>query len=68
MIDGEEFDIFYEGGRFGAKDKEGKIIVEAIYEDAKFFSARREIMIRYENGVMYYIYVFNNERYTEDEW
>ncbi len=67
-IPGYEYDIYVVGRKFGAKDKEGNILVEAIYEEADFMMGRSEVMIGYENGVKYYIYVENNERYTESEW
>lgn len=69
LVEGYEFDILYENGKFGAKDKEGNVIVEPSYESANFMLGRSEVMIGYEDGVKYYIYVFNNnERYTEEEW
>lgn len=69
LVEGYEFDILYENGKFGAKDKEGNVIVEPNYESANFMLGRSEVMIGYEGGVKYYIYVFNNnERYTEEEW
>ncbi|CAG5086538.1 WG repeat-containing protein [Parvicella tangerina] len=69
VIEGVEFDILYQNGKYGAIDKDGNTLVEPKYESGDFMPFREtEVMIGYENGVKYYIYVFNNERYTEEEW
>lgn len=67
-VKGELFDIYFSKGKFGAKDKEGNVLVEAIYDDADFFFARRDVMIGIQDGVFYYIYVDSNTRYTKEEW
>ncbi|MCB9188828.1 MAG: WG repeat-containing protein [Flavobacteriales bacterium] len=67
-IEGGSYDIYIKDGKYGAKDKEGNIIVEPIYENGNFMGSRNEVMIGFENGTKYFIYVFNNERYSEDEW
>lgn len=67
-IKGEMFNIFVEKGKFGAINKDGKVLVPAIYDFAEFFDGREEVMIGFEKGVKYYIYVEDNKRYTEQEW
>lgn len=68
LIEGEMYDIFRQDEKFGAKNKNGEILIEAIYEKAHFLNGRTEVMIGYESGEKYYIYVESGKRYTEQEW
>lgn len=63
-----EYILSFKNGKWGALDFEGNQLIDYIYDDASFMQDRSEIMIGYENGVKYYIYVFTKERYTEDQW
>lgn len=65
---GVSYDIKMVNGKFGAVDKNGTELIPCIYDMAEFFEGRDEVMIGYEKGVKYYIYVFTKERYTEQEW
>ena len=65
---GNQFNIIFRDGKFGAADFEGKILVPCEYDYATFMEFRDEVMIGYQNGTKYYIYVDNNERFTEDQW
>lgn len=62
------FQIVNKQGKWGATDFNGKELVPFIYESASFMTYRNEVMIGIENGIRYYIYVDNNERYTEEQW
>jgi hypothetical protein len=42
------------------------MLIEPIYDNAR--ELEYDVMIGYEDGVKYYIYVETNERYTEEEW
>lgn len=63
-----EYILSFKNGKWGALDFEGNQLIDYLYDDASFMQDRSEIMIGYENGVKYYIYVFTKERYTEDQW
>lgn len=63
-----EYILSFKNGKWGALDLEGNQLIDFIYDEASFMQDRSEIMIGYENGVKYYIYVFTKERYTENEW
>lgn len=63
-----EFRLAYKDGKWGAIDYMGNTLIDFIYDNATFMQDRSEVMIGYENGVKYYIYVFTKERYTENEW
>jgi hypothetical protein len=67
-LDGLLFTIICQNGKFGAVDISGKVLVPCEYDYATFMEYRDEVMIGYQNGVKYYIYVENNERFTEDQW
>ena len=67
-ISGGEYGIYFKDGKYGAKNNEGFVIVDPIYDSANFMADRSDVMIGYESGIKYYIYVFSNERYSEDEW
>ncbi len=62
------FKIVFRNGKWGALGLDGKELIPLIYESATFMDYRNEVMIGIENGVKYYIYVDNNERFTEDQW
>jgi hypothetical protein len=68
VITGEYYTIFSENGRFGAMDSYGTELIPAEYDDASFHSSKENIMIAYKKGVIYYIDVFENKVYTEEEW
>lgn len=67
-MSGNEFIIFYANGQFGAKDFNDNILIQAEYDFAEFMEGRSEVMIGYQNGIKYYIYVESNDRYTEEQW
>lgn len=67
-INGTEYDISINNGKYGAVDHQGKELIAPEYDFAEFFDGRDEVMIGYQNGVKYYIYVFTKERYTEEQW
>lgn len=62
------FILVNKGGKWGATDLDGNELIPLMYDSGQFMDSREEIMIGYENGVMYYIYVFENQRYNENEW
>ena len=68
VLTGNAFNIIVENGKFGAANREGQVLVPCEYDFATFMEYRDEVMIGYQNGIKYYIYVDNNERYTEDQW
>ncbi|MES2590018.1 MAG: WG repeat-containing protein [Bacteroidota bacterium] len=68
QLNGNQYSIIIQNGKFGAKDASGNITVPCEYDFATFFEGRDEVMIGYQNGVKYYIYVENNERFTEQQW
>lgn len=67
-VEGTEYNISLRNGKFGACDREGKELIAAEYDFAEFMEGRDEVMIGYQKGVKYYIYVFTKERYTEQQW
>lgn len=67
-LNGMLYTIVVKNGKFGAVDFQGNELVPCEYEFATFMENRDEVMIGYQNGVKYYIYVDNNERFTEDQW
>ncbi|MGV3631690.1 MAG: WG repeat-containing protein [Bacteroidota bacterium] len=67
-LNGTMYNIIVRNGKFGAADFEGKELVPCIYDFATFMEFRDEVMIGYQNGTKYYIYVENNERFTEEQW
>ncbi|MCE3294541.1 MAG: hypothetical protein K0R65_255 [Crocinitomicaceae bacterium] len=68
VLNGNMFNIIVRNGKFGAADFEGKELVPCVYDFATFMEYRDEVMIGYQNGTKYYIYVENNERFTEEQW
>jgi hypothetical protein len=68
VLNGIEYNIVSKNGKFGAVDHFGNQLVPFEYDFATFMESRDEVMIGYQNGVKYYIYVVNNERFTEDQW
>lgn len=68
VMNGNQFNIIIQNGKFGATDYEGRILVPCTYDYATFMEFRDEVMIGYQDGVKYYIYVENNERFTEQQW
>lgn len=68
VINGNLYNIIMQNGKFGAADHEGRVLVPCTYDFASFMEFRDEVMIGYQDGVKYYIYVENNERFTEQQW
>jgi hypothetical protein len=67
-IPGSLFNIVVKAGKYGAEDTYGNSLISCEYDHAEFLSNRPEIMFATKGGINYYIYVFDNLIYTEDQW
>ncbi len=67
-LKGNLYRIVYQNGKFGAINSNEIQTVPCEYDFATFMQDRDDVMIGYQNGVKYYIYVDTNERYTEQQW
>lgn len=68
VISGNIYNIVIKDGKFGATDLLGNELIACEYDYANFMEYRDEVMIGYQDGVKYYIYVETKEKYTENQW